>query len=181
MSKQIDDAKAELAHYASTKDPEQLESAIRSLEHADLLEAETGAERLAMRLEVGQLWMGAFEALTSGIDPAFDPEDRPQMNLVPPPGRNQAYSSGVSPTAIREPEIRAAYEADLQKNKEKVESRRIQNRLRLMEDRAAESVERFIRRFYTLAQADRTALTELVNRAKVAPKTRERFLAVSPR
>jgi hypothetical protein len=180
MSEQIDNAKAELAQYASQKEPEQLENAIRNLEHADLLEAVTAPERLAMRLEAGRLWMSIFEAIEGAMDPAFDPEDRPLMSLTPPPARNHAYSSGVSPKAIREPEIRKTYEADLQKNKTKVETRRVQNRLRLLEDRAGESVERFIRRFYTIAQADRAALTELVDRAKIARKTRDRLLAASP-
>ena len=61
------------------------------------------------------------------IDPKFDPEDVPQINVAPP---SLKYESGIAPDAIEEDDIRAAYVTALAKNEAKRQMHHRQTGLR---------------------------------------------------
>jgi hypothetical protein len=77
------DAREQLDRFDATRDPAQLEGAIRCLEHAGLSEAQ-GRDRLVARREATPLWLAVLDAPQQAKDPAFDPDDLPMMRVAPP-------------------------------------------------------------------------------------------------
>jgi hypothetical protein len=53
--------------------------------------------------------------------------------------------------------------------------------LRMLDTRAGEGVEKYIRHYFTTAPADRKALQEMVDGAKIAPDTKKRLLEIQPK
>jgi hypothetical protein len=181
MSKQTDDAKEQLAQFDMTKDPAQLEGAIRDLEHAEL-PPEQGEDRLAARREAMVLWLALLAALQKAKDPAFDPNDLPMASLAPPPGSSGVrYPAGIDPNAIPEADVRAKYQAALAKNRQKVDTHRLQSRLLFLEGRAQPDVEGFISRNYSKSGPDRGELRELVGGAQIPPQQKQRLLSIQSR
>jgi len=64
-------------------------------------------------------------------DDSWDPEDLPALNLVPPLATG--LQSGVSPDAVKDPELRAIYERAIEANRKKVERHNQQGQIRRME------------------------------------------------
>lgn len=75
-----------------------------------------------------ELWLKAIDALDQVIDPAFDPNDVPQINVAPPVGI--ALDAGVAPSEIKDDKVRGQYEAAIRANAEKAERYRLQKRVR---------------------------------------------------
>jgi hypothetical protein len=61
----------------------------------------------------------AWKRLIDAIDPAWDPNDLPSINVPTPLASGQP--SGVVPEAIKDPKLRAEYEAAIEKNRQKAE------------------------------------------------------------
>ena len=178
MSKQTADAKEQLVRFDETRDPAQLEAAIRGLEHVQP-RPEQGQDLQAARRDVMRLWLEVLAALQRAKDPTFDPHDLPMSSVAPPPLSNGArYPAGVDPKSIPEADVRAQYEAALAKNREKAETYRIQSRLRFLEERAKPDVEGFIRRNYSKSDSDRAELKALVEGAQIPPQERQRVLSI---
>lgn len=103
-----------------------------------------------IRRKRAELWLSSLKRLQTTIDPAWDPKDVPQLNLVPPGGK---YPSGIAPAGIREPGIRAAYEALLAKNRRKGERYSIQSTSRKLLGALRPTMASYLVRFYTLGPA----------------------------
>jgi hypothetical protein len=91
-----------------------------SLTKANILQlSETGLWN-NKRSEIVKLYFQSWERLEKKIDPnygKFDPNYRPAP-IRPPPGVN-FFFSGMSPAAIKDPNLRAQYEKTLQEDHEK--------------------------------------------------------------
>ena len=158
----MEDAAAQLDAFENGKRPEQLEGAIRSLEQVDLLETPT-EERLASRRRLLGAWLQALQAIETATDASFNPEDRPHRM------RSTVRVAGSE-----------AYQEAVQENRDKAERYHLQSRLRFIEGRARESLERFIRRFYTTAQADRDDLADVLEKCRIGDARKEKLLAIKP-
>ncbi len=90
----------------------------------EILAAGQAEERRA-KLE---LWLKAIDTLDQVIDPSFDPNDVPQINVAPPNG--VALDAGVSPSEIKDDKVREQYEAAIRANAAKAESYRLQQKAR---------------------------------------------------
>lgn len=66
-----------------------------------------------------EIWLMALEKLDECTDTTFDARDAPQKNLAPLSSSGKAYPSGISPSAIDDPEDRRRYEEAIRKNREK--------------------------------------------------------------
>lgn len=95
----------------------------------------------ARRQKTGR-WLDAWKRLQQGIDKNWDPEDLPYRNLAPP--RATGLPSGVAPEAIKDPKLRAEYEAALETNRQKNEEYKRQSRLRKLKKRFTSKIEKFI-------------------------------------
>jgi len=61
----------------------------------------------------------AWKRLIDAIDPNWDPNDKAVRNVAPP--IETGLPSGVVPEAIKDPKLRAEYEAAIDKNRQKAE------------------------------------------------------------
>jgi len=80
------------------------------------------AEWLRARREKVRLWLHAWHRLEEQFDPTFDVNDRknrPLLHVWPP--LETGLPPGTPPSAIKDPQLRAQYEATLAENKRKTQ------------------------------------------------------------
>jgi hypothetical protein len=93
------------------------------------------------------------------LDPKFDPNDVPALNVQPPETSDGTlYPPGADPKLIDDPAKRAAYEKETAANNAKVVHFQEQSKLRRVNARATVLVERFLRASYTSDIEDRQLL-----------------------
>jgi len=63
------------------------------------------------------VWIQTLETVNKLVDQDFDFDDVPKIGIAP----TGPYPSGISPEAIKEPEIRRQYEEDIAKNEKKAQ------------------------------------------------------------
>jgi len=105
----------------------------------DSPKGEDFAQRRKKDIEVR---LHAWNRLTGAIDPSWDPNDVPFINVPLPPGVEGI--SGMSPDAIEDPQRRAEYEAAIERNKRKAERYNEQYRLRNWLKRFPKRAEEYI-------------------------------------
>ena len=89
----------------------------------------------------------AWKRLTDAIDPNWDPNDKPFRSIVPPVATG--LPSGIAPESIKDPTLRAEYEAAIQRNREKIKRYTEQIRLREWLKRFKRTQERYVIRAYS--------------------------------
>lgn len=72
-----------------------------------------------LREQKARLWLAARKRVEGSVDPKFDFNDRPFINVPTPPGSGVPSSS--SPDAIKSPELREAYRAAIAKSTAKAQ------------------------------------------------------------
>ncbi len=90
-----------------------------------------GQDFAQLRRKQMRLWLHAWRRIEKTIDKNWDPEDRPFLNVPPPPGAPGL--SGMSPDGIKDPQLRAQYVAAIEANRKKAErysEQRIARRLK---------------------------------------------------
>ena len=80
----------------------------------------------ALRLQLARQriagWLAILTTLKRDIDPSFNPDDKPFMNVEPPPSPDGGQlPAGISPREIADPKARATYIAEIEKNGERLE------------------------------------------------------------
>lgn len=91
-----------------------------------------GEEWSRQRSARTQLWLDAWKRLQEGIDDKWDPNDLPLINVSPP--LEAGLPAGVAPEHIKDPKIRAEYEAAIAKNRQKAEKYNQQYKLRRLKE-----------------------------------------------
>jgi hypothetical protein len=96
----------------------QLETQLLGFLARDLASA-SGAksEWIRERRTKTKLWLHAWQRLEKGINRNFDFSDRPMLNVMPP--QETGLPSGAAPEAIKDPKLRARYEAVIAANVKK--------------------------------------------------------------
>lgn len=119
-------------------------------------------EKQKLRERKIELWLKLLNECDEMIDPEFDPNDVPQLNVAPPPGTG--LSAGASPSAIKDPQLRQEYERAIRLNAEKAGRYHVQEKLRDCERNWSAKVTRYITSQYTTDESDVKELDRLVER-----------------
>jgi hypothetical protein len=116
----------------------------------------------SMRRLSAQQWLATWNDLEHEIDDKWALE-APKNSVRPyiPPG-NIPFVSGMSPDGIKDPQIRAEYEAHLEKNRVISERNRRQQELRKLKAKYAPVVEAYLVGLYSESPTNRQELNELV-------------------
>lgn len=108
-----------------------------------------------------ELWLKAIDLIDRTKDPAFNPEDVPQLNVAPPPG--STISAGASPGAIQDPRLRHEYEQAIKRNAEKAERYNLQDGLRKLDSLWTESIRVYIVGQYNAEPQDVSEIRTLID------------------
>ena len=114
----------------------------------------------SLRKQTAELSLAAWKRVASNIEPTFDVNDRPLLNVPAPQG--SGVPSGSSPESIRDPKLRAEYEAAIKANSSK--ARRYNNQIWLKQNAPEffQKVERYLVAAYSAAPADSAELERLL-------------------
>lgn len=113
-----------------------------------------------MRKQKAELWLAARRRVESSIDPTFDFNDRPFLNVATPPGSREP--SGVSPEFIKDPKLRAEYERAIAENSAKARRFNDQYWLKRNAPDFCKNVERYLVNAYSRPPTDPAELERLL-------------------
>jgi hypothetical protein len=133
-----------------------------------------GEARAQLRRRQTALWLHAWQRIDATIDKNWDPDDT-GVSRVPPPW-STGLPAGVAPSAIKDPQLRAQYEAAIEANCQKNARYSLQYRARLLKKSWIPNAERFIFRIYTEPPARPAELEALLNEYIADADKRRRIL-----
>jgi len=116
----------------------------------------------------------AWRRLEKAIDPNWDPNDFPVINIVPPAATG--LPSGVAPQAIEDPALRAEYEAAIEKNRQKAERYNMQHQLRNWLKVYPKTAEEYLIQAYSMPPQAIEELSGLLTQSVPEERTRTRIL-----
>ena len=107
-------------------DADRLKEISREIARVKIVEQETDREEFQIQREwKARLLLRTFKTIASRIDPHFNANEvRIKMNIIPPLATG--LPSGVDPSAVKDPKLRAEYEDEIRKNREKMATSRVQ-------------------------------------------------------
>jgi hypothetical protein len=114
-----------------------------------------------LREQKARLWLSTRRRIAESIDPAFDFSDRPFLNVAPPP--QSAVPAGISPEAVKDPKLRAEYEAAIARNSAKAWRFNKQYWLKRNAPRFYEETERYLVNAYSRPPTDSSQLEQLLS------------------
>lgn len=116
----------------------------------------------------------AWKRVIDAIDPNWDPNDTPFINVPPPPGAGG--EAGGDPRYIRDPKLRAEYEAAIEKNRQKAQKNSEQRRLRDWLKWFRPKVEKYIVRAYSKPPFNSEELKQYLKDYIADEKTKARIV-----
>lgn len=134
-----------------------------------------GKEAQVLRRQQALLFLHAWKRIEDSIDDNWDPNDRPPMFQVAPPGSN--YGVGVDPNSIEDPVVAAQYVAALKANSDKIKRNQLQRAARELRKYWIPGAHRFLISRYMEDGADPAELEGLLKEFVRAPRTREWIMA----
>jgi hypothetical protein len=137
----------------------------------------TDAEWLRERREKTEFWLNAWMRLEKQTDPSFDINDRkslPRMRVFPP--FETGLPAGTPPSAIKDPRLRAEYEAAIADNKRKSQRVGEQLPLQLHGPSFKRQTERWLIQAYSQPPGRITELKRFLKIYIKDTRTRERIL-----
>src|SRR6266404_2594695 len=114
----------------------------------------------ALREEKAQLWLAARQRVVSSIDPTFNFDDLPFINVPTPKG--SGARAGSSPESIKDPRLRAEYKTAIARNSEKIQRSNDQLWLKQNAPDFFKIVEQYLVIAYTRPPADSAQLERLL-------------------
>jgi len=109
-----------------------------------------------------ELWLKALGKLDRMMDPKFNPNDVPSINIAPS-SSSIAYDSGIAPSAIKDPKVRAEYEQAIKLNAEKGVWYSFQMKLRRLDKNWSSKVSVYIKSQYASDVQDIKEINALVD------------------
>ncbi len=168
MADRIEQAAVSLEEYSKSRDINVLEKAVEALEETDLWSIDP-AQRLQARRRLLLNWSRALVAIASVKELGFDPDaDAPSTRVPPPDG----YPPGVAPETIKDPQVRARYEASIADSEKKKAHYRTQLLAAELDERAVESAHRVVDRWYTKSAADQAEIEAVFQEANLSAARR---------
>jgi len=125
-----------------------------------------------LRREQATLWLHAWRRLQRVIDPNWDPDDLPMINVPAPDG----FPAGVAPEAVEDPQARARYKAAIVANREKAAKYDEQYRARQLQQHWLKTAEQFIISSYMVSPGATSELQSLLEQYITDTRVRERIL-----
>jgi len=114
----------------------------------------------SLRQQKAELWLAARGRVESSVDATFDFADLPQLNVPTP--RGSGVPNGISPSAIKDPKLRAEYERSIAENSAKARKYNDQYWLKQNAPDFYKNVERYLVNAYTRPPADPAQLERLL-------------------
>lgn len=135
-------------------------------------EAPKGQNFALSRKKDMEVRLHAWQRLLNAIDPSWNAQDMPQLNVAPPNGVNGI--SGMDPDAIEDPILRAEYEAAIEANSRKAKKYNEQYGLRDWLKRYPKYTETYMTCLYSAPPYNNEELVRFLNDFKFddAVKTR---------
>ena len=122
-----------------------------------------------------QIRLHAWKRLIDAIDPNWDPNEiLLSPNIV---GAAMGLPSGVAPEGVKDPKLRAEYEAALERNQQKIKRYSEQNRLHKWLKRLPRHAEPYIIRAYSKPPFNNEELKRYLDKYIADKETRDRILA----
>jgi hypothetical protein len=136
--------------------------------------APKGQEWAQVRKKDVEVRFHAWKRLLDTIDPNWDPnEELWSPNAV---GAFMGLPSGIAPEGVKDPKLRAEYEAALQKNRDKIERHSAQRRLHDWLKRFPKRAEEYIIQAYSKPPFDVEELKQYLDKYIADTKTKARIL-----
>lgn len=135
------------------------DACIRRLPDVQTTDATARSQERRLRLD---LWLRAIDKIDRTIDKKWDPRDLPQENVAPPVGAG--LPAGVTPSAIKDPQLRKQYEEALKANAEKADRYRLQQLLRRLDKEWSRQMLAYVKSQYTLTGQDAVEVTDLLDK-----------------
>jgi len=120
-----------------------------------------------------ELWLKAIATLDRLLDPYFDPEDLPQINIMPPP--ETGLSSGAAPSAIKDEKLREKYEQAIELNIQKGKRYNAQLKLRELDKAWSGKMISYIQNHYTDEASDLSEINLLIEKCIQNEPRKERI------
>jgi hypothetical protein len=150
-----------LAAFKENHNPDDLAEATDLL---DTLQPETSAspaQRQRFRTEKLQLELGLLGQIDSSLDPTFNFNSPPSLNVSPPP--ETGLPSGVDPASIADPRLRAEYEQEIKANQQKTQKYAFQMKLHQLDRRVTAQIETHLAITYSTNPDDFMELDKLID------------------
>jgi hypothetical protein len=165
MAEHIQVAQKRLEEFERTHSLEALSNAVQALEGIEKTEP-SQAPPLEVRSRGALAWITLFRHIDQYLDPNFDPNDLPSVNVIPPAtSRGVRYPSGVDPSAISDAKARTKYSELLNQNRAKLEQYNYQHHLRRVNERALEGFHEYAKHFFSHSRADLAELRRILDGA----------------
>ena len=137
----------------------------------------------SLREQKAELWLAARRRVAKSLNPTFDFEDRPFLNVPTPAG--SGAPAGSSPESIKDPKLRAEYKIAVAQNSAKARRYNDQYWLKRNAPHFYEETERYLVNAYSRPPADLAQLERLLSqygddnalRGRVLEQLRKRGLA----
>lgn len=121
-------------------------------------------------------WLHAWQRIENGYVGNFNFDDLPMINLAPP--TDSGMPSGVSPKAIKNPKLRAEYEAAIKQNEQKTRRYNEQYQIHKMRQRYFALAEKYLISIYSRPPYNVDELKQLLNTYVSDKERRERIVKV---
>lgn len=135
--------------------------------------APKGEDLAQRRKKDVEIRLHAWKRLLGAIDPNWPNEELRSPKAV---GALMGFPSGIAPEGVKDPKLRAEYEAALQKNREEIERHTEQYRLRKWLKRFPRRAEPYIVKAYSKPPFNLEELKQYLGKYAVDEKTRARIL-----
>ena len=132
--------------------------------HYEYMKGERTDEELASYRQKGtERFFHAWQRMENAIDPNWDPNDIPVLNVSPPKGIGIIGIPGMSPELIKDPVLRAEYEEAIERNRVKSKIRNEQIKLRNIKKRYYRIVEKYLTSTYSIPPYANKELDKYLN------------------
>jgi hypothetical protein len=153
--KHLEKAVELIAAFEKEREPERLREASMALENVNLRREHLAQIRHKLRSDCLELWLTILQKIDKYLDNSFDPEDVPQMSVMPPRIKGDIQlPPGADPALIDDPKAREEYEKAIKDNRAKQENYPLQIQLRELDELMPRKVGSFIRGAFTSSEQD---------------------------
>jgi hypothetical protein len=157
-----------LKAFHETHNPDELAEAVDLLETLQPEMVSSPKERKRFRMEKLQLQLAVLGQLDSSLEPSFNLNDLPSLNVGPPP--ETRLPSGVDPTSIADPRLRSEYERAISANQQKAKKYKLQSKLHQIDRRATTQIEAHLASTYSASPGDLAELDKLFDDSAVTTR-----------
>lgn len=181
-TKEVKDMKQEylqinkrLKTFNKSKDLEELEKIWQTIPNFGNANIKGEQESKQVRDMKLKLWFSFINNIDKHLDPNFNSDDVPQINIAPPSSNDVVYDSGMSPDSIKDPKIRVQYEEAIKQNTQKAAQHRFQIGIRRINERWYLEVIKYIKEKYLSNPEDTKEINKSIDTCILDAKRKEQI------